>query len=574
MTAQVPAKADASQLDFRVIADTLRGGRSNDSWMKSWLPISWGDPERFFQGLYAYFGKRRDAVFKSRPEHGHDIYHECVSAHLGKRRTALVGWESLSWQEVPFEMLHARCNALSVVWAEAGVGPEKVVAVVLPPGIEATVCILTALRMGAIVSVIPPWGATYAKKNIERLKPDFVATSGRYIALPPGPYKLLPSSAGTKVTGTTGSYTYPPGAIAAKMIAAFGTIEDDFVEVGADVILNGAVRDAALVYCLDASDTLASPEFEPVQHDLALLLSSLIAGAARCYVSFEEIEKEPTLLKQLGVTVLGVHRKLREWLIARGQGLPSTIRLWFRSLTDMTETDRWDQFIQTVPDRKQPGIGVVNASVSGGACLFSPPVVGPQSLRIWPAAGETWQLSEPIAGSLPSLNNAGVFTVMRGEDADQGFCQAVIGAWTDGWAFAGSLDLGHDSQRYPYQDVEQLVETIDGVKHAVAFTSTGRYLNDSKIVLLVFVEPAPGMRPPSLEYHVISRLIEKEMGKNHLPDRIELVPLRPRVLEGKVDRAWCRSQYMTGTLLRKSRLEMFRVLGRLGYTLAHPGVGK
>jgi hypothetical protein len=45
---------------------------------------------------------------------------------------------------------------------------------------------------------------------------------------------------------------------------------------------------------------------------------------------------------------------------------------------------------------------------------------------------------------------------------------------------------------------------------------------------------------------------------------IKVFPLHPRFLEdAEVDHQWCRSQYLTGSLFRKSRGEIFRCVTRL-----------
>ena len=147
-----------------------------------------------------------------------------------------------------------------------------------------------------------------------------------------------------------------------------------------------------------------------------------------------------------------------------------------------------------------------------------------------------------------------------------------------------------DSHPYPCAEIEDVVTQLDDVRHAAAFAIPGQWVNDARIVLLLFVE-SPSLstqghksgkanarrtsaaRKPSpaatIELHHVKTIITREMGAKFLPDRIEVIPLRPRFLkDGTIDRAWCRSQYLTGTLRRKARDEMFRLIGRLGYMFA------
>ncbi|MFO0660571.1 MAG: AMP-binding protein [Polyangiaceae bacterium] len=565
-----PSLPDPLHIDFRVVAETLRGGRANDAWMRTWLPATWSSPAKFYEGLYASFGARRGAVFKSRPGSAHDLYHECVSAHLGKRRTALIGREGVGFDRVSYETLHARCNALSAAWLDLGVEPERVVAIVLPTGIDQAVALLTAFRMGLVVSVIPPWGPSFVRDALTKIQPELTVSSGRHGALPAGLQATqLPVSAGSRVTGTAGSFTYAAGKVAAKLLAPFGTTEDGTTEVEASVLLDGAVRDAALVYALEPSDVVSAPSFEPMQHDLCLLLSTLVAGATFASLTEADLASEPGILGAHKVSVLGLTRKSRDVLMSTKGGLGASVRSWFRSLTDVIEPDRWDAFFRAVPDRKQPGFGVVTSSTSGGVSLFSAPSFEAPSLKVWPAPGRVWQLSNPAAGDLPAIGESGVFTLMNGDEGEVSAVQAVIGRWGDAYAYAGSLDIGPDAHPYPFSLLEEVVTRVGDVKYASAFDVPGRWVNDARGGVWLFVEPPVGDEP-GVDLGQIKTEITRELGVRFLPERIETVPLRPRIVKGEVDRAWCRSQYLTGVMRRKARSEAFRLIGRLGFVFASP----
>src|SRR5262249_52890463 len=102
--------------------------------------------------------------------------------------------------------------------------------------------------------------------------------------------------------------------------------------------------------------------------------------------------------------------------------------------------------------------------------------------------------------------------------------------------------------------------------------SSGRWMNDAHVALLVFCDDARGpdgkvalpVGVPELKAR-----IAREMGERYVPDRIEIFPLRPRFTKtGEVDHVWCRTEYLRGSLSRKSRPEAFILLSRLGYILA------
>ena len=110
--------APVSALDLRAITETLRGGKANEAWLVSWLPSSHADPEGFSEAMFAFAAARRDSAFKSRVREGFDLYHDCVSAHQGRRRMALIGRDGDGWVGVSYEELHGRCNALASAWVE------------------------------------------------------------------------------------------------------------------------------------------------------------------------------------------------------------------------------------------------------------------------------------------------------------------------------------------------------------------------------------------------------------------------------------------------------------------------
>jgi hypothetical protein len=80
-------------------------------------------------------------------------------------------------------------------------------------------------------------------------------------------------------------------------------------------------------------------------------------------------------------------------------------------------------------------------------------------------------------------------------------------------------------------------------------------------VLLVFTGALPGQPGPWAQE--IRRLLELQLGPEHLPDRLEFIPLYARQEEGQVDEAWCHSQFLTGALHRKSLNPLFQALTRL-----------
>lgn len=565
------------RLDLTAITASLRGGRATEAWLATWLPSTWGAGEAFAAEARAHLGRQRGAAFKSDGRTGHDPYHDAVAAHLGKRRVAVVSVEGGEVVRVGYDELHARCNALATAWVEAGVEAGQGVAIVGPAGLDLAVACLTAWRLGLLPSIVDPQGPAFVRDALARLGCEHVATSVRRKGLVAGAASALPVAAGVKAAGPGGSFTFAPGSPAARLRCPFGghdaagDVTPGAVEVDVGVLLDGAVRDAAFVFGLEADDVVAAPGFDLEQHEPALLLAALVAGAAWCALPLAELCGDPGLIKTSGVTVLGLAHASRDALVERGASLPSAVRGWFRSLLEITDPARWDAFHRAVPDRRQPGFGVVVAAAAGGACLFSSPSTAAPSTALAPAPGLAWQLTEPASVDVPALGDAGVFTVLRGEDPDPGFARVVVGRVGEGLAFGGSLDEGPHARAFAIGLLERVAEGVEGVRRACAFTSPGRRINEHHVTLVLFVERGA---KPVVDAGAVERHVVRELGPALAPGRVIVAPLRPRLRDGVVDRLWCRSQYTTGALARKTRSVMFSRLARVGYLLAPEAASK
>ena len=567
--------ADPQRIDLRAVQQTLRGGKASDAWMATWLPATYAAPDRFRVGLFAHAGARRGTPMKSEPKGASDLYHDLVIAHLGKRRNAIVERKDGSWERTSYDALHARCSALTVAWAAAGVEAGTKVCAVLRPGLELAVALLTAFRLGAVVSVLPPLGAAFVGHRLSLLEPDRVTTLERN-------RRLLGAHAATMLPTTapprpapSAPHAYAAGEIALAVVTPFAHEMDDLViEIEAGRVLDAAVRDGQLVHCLEPGEVLAAPGLDPLQFHPALMLAALAAGATWADLSEETLDEAPKALEELGVTVLGVSRGFRERLLQKdAEPMRPTVRAWFRSLTETQEATRWDVFGKATAERRIPGFGVVADPAAPGIRLWGVPAASTPSLGVWPAAGVPWQLSEIAGGTVLALNDAGVHTIVRDEEPIDAPPRVVLGRFGNGWIYAGTVPLGPDAQAYPEAEVEALAQRHPEVRHASAFVAAGRLLNEAKTVLLLFVEPPLSARadePAAVDVAALKATIAREMGDRYVPGRIEVFPLRPLVVDGVVDKSWCRGQYLSGMLSKKARSETFRLLSRLGYVFAPP----
>ena len=317
------------------------------------------------------------------------------------------------------------------------------------------------------------------------------------------------------------------------------------IETTAMALHASMVRDGMIVLGLDPADVVAMPGFDPAQFQPLMLLAVLAAGACWAEIGVADLARDPRLVERARVTVLGVSREVREQLLARGfDPLKPSVRAWFRSLTEVLEVDRWDALGRLFTGSKLAGFNLMANAATGGVEIWSPrvaatPLMASITLRVWPAPARTWQISEVAAGALGALNETGVYTVLDGEDPAPGLPRMLLARQGDAFFFAGAIDLGPNAEIYPRDEVARVAAGIPAVRYASVLLAPGRWMNDARVVMLVFVDDArdpDGRIALPVGVPELRARISREMGERFVPERIEILPLRPRFTEeGAVD---------------------------------------
>lgn len=561
--------------DLRGVIAALRSGAAPDAWMARWLGPAHADPAAFTEMLYTLASARRGGLASS-ARTAIDLYKDCVAAHLGAQRRAFVAREAGRDVELTYEALHARSGALMSAWRAAGVEAGQSVCLLLPVGVDYVVSLVTALRMGLVVSAVPPVGPTLARARIAALAPDAVVAAERHRPLFRGTGAIALPPSGAREVGAQGSFGYAAGDPVLRLLPAFGEGADAPIDLPAARLHASLLGDALLVFALDEKDTLAMPGWEPLVHQPTSLLASLLAGAAFCEVAPADVAADPGLLGRLGVTVLGVGRALREVLLGQGKWPPGAIRTWFRTMTDPLDLSRWEALGNL---SSKAGVAVFNTAISaaaGGALLFSRVVKEVPGLTVWPVPGRPWLLGEVGTKDLAALNDSGVFSVLDGEEPIPGAPRLLLTRSGDGYLCSGCLDVGPEARAVPIDLVSGAVERHPAVRHATVVVSPGRAINEANVTLIAFVEDTrgpDGRFAPPVTAAELRALCVKELGESLAPSRVEVFPLRPRLVKGAVDRGWCRSQYLGGAMTEKARDELFVAVSRLGYLLDVPAEG-
>lgn len=559
------------RFDIAAVRSTLRSGAASPEWLSAWLAASYAEPAAFVTALRAH-GSLRHGGIKGSTDGRVDLYNDCVTAHLGQGKRALVAREKGRDVEVSYDAIHARCGALSTAWRERGAKPGQCVCIVLPLGGDYVVALLTALRLGLIVCALPPSQPTLTRNRLQALAPDAVVIADEALAVL-GTLELatLPARGGRE-PDSAGSYGYAADEAVLRLFSPFGASGLEPLDLSAGPLHAGLLRDALLVFALRAGDTLAMPGFDVSTCQPTALLTTLLGGAAWAELSPRALLNDPEALERQGVTVLGVTRGLRDHLLTLGAWPRGSMRAWFRAMTDPLDLPQWDRLAKMAAAAGVSGFNLVQSAAAGGVILFGAPFREGPGLHVWPPPGQTFRLSEVAADDLPALNGEGVYHQLLDDEIVPGAPRMFLTEAPAGYLCVGSLDVGPSAMTYPVDEVSRLVEQQPGVEYASVVVTAGSVVNAAHVALLVFVEASvansPSISPVSKAD--LSALIAREIGEAFVPLRIEVAPLRPRVTEGIADSAWCRSQFLSGALRAKARREIFLLLSRLAYLLDVP----
>jgi hypothetical protein len=241
-------------------------------------------------------------------------------------------------------------------------------------------------------------------------------------------------------------------------------------------------------------------------------------------------------------------------------------------MAEPNDWERWDQFAERLAAHKRcRGMNWLANAAFCGSLFFSSLQVRPSHQSILPAPGQPWQLADLLGGGQPSHAESGLYAA-TGEGVDEAsFGHFLLSRSRAGYFFAGSTRLGANGQTYPTAEVVGVVAAHPEVAGAsVVITPAAQPLHRTVVTLLVFIDPA--REPSSMARELrpaLERHIDQELGARYRPHAVCFYPLLPRRTEdGAVDHDWCRWQFLSGTLDRKGKDELFRMLGQVRQLLS------
>jgi hypothetical protein len=564
--------SDEPHLDLAAVRLELQ--RTGDGALRDtgWLRRSLAEPEAFTRALLALQAALAPPPLKSSPEAGYDFYHDLVLRHATSPHPALLCLEpEVGPRPLGYGELHALCSRRAAAWAAQGATAGETLCLVGAVDVELVVALLTGLRLGLSVSLLPPHGPDLLAKRLTTLRPDRIAAARRYQALlrgTPAQARLLadepPAPVGPQVEAR--SHTYGPDEPVLKLFSPLRAPPTEPVTVAAAAAFQGALRDGLLFLSLLPGRAVAAPGSPLLQLQPLLLLVSLLHGATFVQLAPADLERPGGQRALDGVNVLLATAALRDTLLALpARPLPG-LKLWLRDPQEPPAPTRWASWVEHCGLPRTPAASLLYDAACGGSVLFSLRQAGVPPLPLQPVPGRPFTLLEPDGGAQPARGDQGVFEPLPGSPG-------LLLARRDGaYLYAGTLQPSRGGQSYPSAEVEGIAAGLPFVRSAVVLLDRGEA---SEPLLLLFTGPEPlelARRLAPRREALVRERVGARLGDELVPPEIVQYALLPRQRQGAVDRLWCHELHRRAALRAREAHPVFQLLDRLRLSLARPQV--
>jgi hypothetical protein len=574
-----PQRAPA--LDLDVLEKLLYAREADTPAVSSWLAESHRDPRAFWQGLKEAQDHLSPLPSKSVPFSEYDLYHDLIARHLSVEAPAFC-WYDAERREgaISYAELADAASRRAAGWQRSGAAAGDVLCVVRSVGVDFVVSVVAALKLGLVLSVLPPVGRQFLATRLVALDPLHVDAEDIHQGLIPWPERILPAQVGGVNPGESDrSASYASGSVAALLFDPASPHGQLPRPLTADALYLCALRDGLIALGLRRNLAAAAPGVPFQQAQPALLLACLMSGGTFVHLEPGDVQRDPSLLVARPLRAVGIDEATRDALLREPQPVGERWGHWFRDPATSQQTELWRRFLGEAGLERSWSANLKWEAAHGGCTLFSPRRQGQVHFDVLPAAGVSWRLVDPAHPERESVTDHGLLSLLPlgAAKPEPSATASIIARRGAGWVFAGSPEGTRRGLHYPTDEVLQALEGTPGSLGAsLCFAPLLGGDTASLVVLMVFVGRTAAVDEAELRV-AVERRIRQEMGADHLPDRIQFFPLAPRRDEaGAVDHAWCRSQYLTGALGSKSRDELHGCLTllreRLGLEPGSDGV--
>jgi hypothetical protein len=537
-----------------------------------WLEESYGDTEGFWHALKKTSDARFAVPGVSSLFSKYGFYHDIIVRNLNNPAPAL-SWYGLAsgFRNVSYRELGAMADAKAGFLARLGVKPGQTLCIIRAMCPELIFEMLAALKMGCVLSFLPPQGKGFLQRRLDVLQPDHIVIDAMH--------RSLLSSWSTRVLEEDTQrdavnpqrerfFMYPSGQTVFRSFNPCGYEPHIPSDVACDAAYLCALRDGVIALGLGPGHVYAAPGFHCMETCPSLILAGLLCGATYLHLSPKVIAAKPELVVQQPIKAFGVSKKVRDLLLEKQVQAGDTWECWFRNPAESQDLDQWHYFIQRLKLENAYAFNLRWDAALGGCSLFSIRRKGMAHMNVMPVPGSAWCLSDASGKDFESSAGIGVYSVSAlGTSGDEMRGTAdIIARNRQEWIFAGLNVFHKEGRTYPVQEILESLRNM-GIRYSFfcSFVDIPRIDpgGGQRGVLLIFRGVKAGFDEAVLISQIRSH-ITQEMGDEFQPDNVEFFSMYPRFLSGgDVDHQWCRRQYLAGSLFRRSRGEIFQCITRL-----------
>jgi hypothetical protein len=524
-----------------------------------WLAASWCESAGFWSALASHNASLFSPAAKSHPSSGFDFYHDMVLRHRPDSLALRIHEPGRGWRTLSYGQLDTRSSLLADDWTARGLVSGTAVCILLPLGVDFAVSLVTALRLGLLVSVLPPLGPRWVQTRLAQLQQAKVITTPHYVPLAPRADLVLLAEATQARSGVRrSSHSYPANAPVGALFSEHVDPPEAPQPILAAALYLGALRDSLLLLGLRPGAHVAAPGASFLQHQPALLLSTFLAGATFVHVDLEELRLDPSLITSQPLQSLGISVALRDLLLAAEVAPVRGWAHWFRNPEEAVDAERWRAFIRRLDLENVPTSNLLFDASTGGSVLFSLRRRGRLHQRVLPAPGRPWSLAATSGAAFDepapdALGDVGLFAP-REPTREPYFILIRSG---NEYLYGGPVGGRFEGRVYPRQEIVKLALSAPGVTHAIVFLDRAANIGRPLRVLIGFT----GAKRSSLDdVESLRATIGQALGPELVPDHIELVPAYPRLENGTLDERWCEAQLQSRMFHHKSKRPAFQLL--------------
>lgn len=540
---------------------------------EEWIEESYRDTTSFWVDLFNLHKGSHRVPIQSELGRQYDFYHDCILRHLSANEVALTTidqqQQSKNWT---YKQLHRCVNFNLGKWLKTDIQAGQTIAILLPTGIEYTIALLCALRLGLRLLILPPdlhfLGPVQIENWIKELQPNYiVAQDGISLNV------KEPSPLSIDVKGEDDedqlppSYPYEAAAKIQLTLTLFRQSPFIFVPIDAESLYLHSIREGLLTLNLRENGTWASPLSCEIAMEPAATLSTFLAGARRILVSNEDLRRNPQLLKDEKIQLLAISSSLQQ-LWTETPAMPTrSLKACFRTSWSLNPR-AWKTFVQQNKLEKIPSFHSFFDNSRGGCEIFTRPILDEYDLFFRPSLGSSWSLNNIDALEVPSTNGMGIFTIRTGNKQNNEHYGNIQLSYVDQrFYFFGVHKPSKEGMTFPLEAIEKLVAELPFVETAMVYPVL-RFTSplDRLFLLLVFVNPMKKTIEEDEKKqwtNEIEQHLQKYLGKNFLPDRIEYYPLYPKMGASGIDRYWCMNHYDKGLFAKKMGTTLYPILHQL-----------